>query len=147
MIDIKTTMEQDLTKKFLLLLNSKKKKLRELENALNQKQNTEKSIFDARTDESESEDENNKTNNACRPSIAIGKRKSIHDNDVKSTQKARKTDGIVSTDCTVDSEISHKTSVNNADSHELRSSTSGNRKSNSSLIFIEEVSEEELFSE
>ena len=146
MIEIKTTMEQDLTKKFLLLLNSKKKKLRELENALNKKQSTEESIFDVRTDESEeSEGENDKRNNACRPSTAIGKRKSIRDNDFKSTQKARKTDGV--TDCTVDSEINHETSVSNGDSHKLQSSSSGNRKSNSSLNFIEEVSEEELFSE
>ena len=148
MIEIKTTMEQDLTKKFLILLNSKKKKLRELENALNKKESTEESIFDVRTDESEeSEVENNKTSNACRPSTGIGKRKSIHDSDFKSTRKARKTDSILSTDCTVNNEISDKTSVNNADNHELQSSTSGNRKSNSSLNFIEEVSEEELFSE
>ena len=148
MIEIKSTMEQDLTKKFLLLLNSKKEKLRELENALNKKQSSEESIFNVRTDESEeSEDENNKANNDCRPSTAIGKRKSICDNDFKSTQKARKTDGIISTDCTVNSEISQKTSANNADNHELQSSTCGNRKSTSSLNFIEEVSEEELFSE
>lgn len=54
----KTVMEQDLYKKFVLILNSKKQKIRELEAAIKEKPNTAESVFDACTDEGEESDEN-----------------------------------------------------------------------------------------
>ncbi|XP_076280916.1 uncharacterized protein LOC143209323 [Lasioglossum baleicum] len=54
MIEAKIVMEQDMYKKFILLLNSKKKKIQELE--CKKEQNTKESIYDAPTDESEESD-------------------------------------------------------------------------------------------
>lgn len=57
MINIKITMEKDLYMKFLLLLNTKKKKIRELQQALNNTKKTMKSVYDEITDdESEGSD-------------------------------------------------------------------------------------------
>ncbi|KAG7202755.1 hypothetical protein KM043_009926 [Ampulex compressa] len=59
MVKLKLEMEKDLYKRFLLVLNSKKKKIRELEEALKNKEIKETTIFDAPTDPSgESEAEN-----------------------------------------------------------------------------------------
>ncbi|XP_018393756.1 PREDICTED: uncharacterized protein LOC108772650 isoform X5 [Cyphomyrmex costatus] len=58
MTNKKSTMEKDLYKKFLLLLNTKKKKIRELQEALNNtKRITTKSAYDETTDD-ESDDSN-----------------------------------------------------------------------------------------
>ncbi|KAL6264565.1 hypothetical protein P5V15_004667 [Pogonomyrmex californicus] len=51
MINMKTTMEKDLYMRFLLLLNTKKKKIRELQKALDNNKKTTKSVFDETTDE------------------------------------------------------------------------------------------------
>jgi len=60
MINIKTTMEKDLYMKFLLLLNTKKKKIRELQQALDNAKKT-KSVYDETTDdENEESDVENK---------------------------------------------------------------------------------------
>jgi len=57
MINIKITMEKDLYMKFLLLLNTKKKKIRELQQALDDAKKTTKSVYDETTDdESEKSD-------------------------------------------------------------------------------------------
>lgn len=57
MINVKITMEKDLYMKFLLLLNAKKKKIRELQQALNNTKKTTKSVYDETTDdESEGSD-------------------------------------------------------------------------------------------
>lgn len=54
MIRIKTSMENDLYKKFLLILNSKKNRIRELQKALEEKGKD--CVFDALTDEDSSEE-------------------------------------------------------------------------------------------
>lgn len=61
MINLKTTMEKDLYMKFLLLLNTKKKKIRELQQALDNTKKPTKSAYDEATDEeSEGSDVENK---------------------------------------------------------------------------------------
>jgi len=54
MINIKLTMEKDLYMKFLLLLNTKKKKIRELQQALDNAKKT-KSVYDETTDDENEE--------------------------------------------------------------------------------------------
>lgn len=57
MINIKIAMEKDLYVKFLLLLNTKKKKIRELQQALDNTKKTTESVYDKTTDdESEGSD-------------------------------------------------------------------------------------------
>lgn len=51
MINVKNKMEEDLYMKFLLLLNTKKKKIRELQQALDNTKKTTKSVYDKTTDE------------------------------------------------------------------------------------------------
>lgn len=65
-INKKTTMEKDLYMKFLLLLNTKKKKIRELQEALN---NTKKSAYNETTDdESDGSDVKSKKIHNTKPS-------------------------------------------------------------------------------
>ncbi|KMQ93770.1 dna repair protein xrcc4 [Lasius niger] len=57
MINIKDNMEKDLYMRFLLLLNAKKKRIRELQKALNSNKQTTKSVYEETTDdESEKSD-------------------------------------------------------------------------------------------
>lgn len=61
MINIKNAMERDLYRKFLILLNTKKQKIRELQEALhNKKQTIDKSVYDETTDESEGSEKDSK---------------------------------------------------------------------------------------
>ncbi|XP_043673087.1 uncharacterized protein LOC122631450 isoform X1 [Vespula pensylvanica] len=52
MIKMKTNMEKELYKKFILILNAKKKKIRELENSFKSTERAQKSIYDVSTDQS-----------------------------------------------------------------------------------------------
>ncbi|XP_028049996.1 DNA repair protein XRCC4 isoform X2 [Monomorium pharaonis] len=57
MINVKITMEKDLYMKFLTLLNTKKKKIRELKQALDNTKKTTKSVYDETTDDESEESE------------------------------------------------------------------------------------------
>ncbi|XP_054016444.1 DNA repair protein XRCC4-like [Hylaeus anthracinus] len=167
MIEVKNSVEQDMYKKFILILNSKKAKLRELKNSIKMKQDTKDSVFAVCTDESsESDEENNKTNSRCTIDTTFGKRKSIDNNNSTSTQKVRRTYSTVNKDFIIKQEISDiaftaKDSMNNTKgksnncaaeenkikaTNEQQGSTSETRKSSSRLNFIEDESDEELFS-
>ncbi|XP_012140039.1 uncharacterized protein LOC105662431 isoform X2 [Megachile rotundata] len=107
----KTVMEQDLYKKFILILNSKKQKIRELEAAIQEKQNAAESVFDACTDEGEESDENNQEldNNSIR--TKINKRKSLDNVNSESTHKTRKKDSTVNKNYTDNNATINKTSL------------------------------------
>ncbi|XP_015191782.1 PREDICTED: DNA repair protein xrcc4-like [Polistes dominula] len=61
MTKIKIDMEKELYKKFILILNAKKKKIRELENSLKNAKRTQKSVYDTSTDQSEDSDMDSKS--------------------------------------------------------------------------------------
>ncbi|XP_047361761.1 DNA repair protein XRCC4-like [Vespa velutina] len=61
MIEMKTNMEKELYKKFILILNAKKKKIRELEDSLKNTKYEQKSLFDVSTDQSEDSDTDDKS--------------------------------------------------------------------------------------
>ncbi|XP_071572083.1 uncharacterized protein [Temnothorax nylanderi] len=60
MLNKKTTMEKELYVKFLLVLNTKKENIRELQQALDDAKKTTQSVYDKTTDESEGSDVENK---------------------------------------------------------------------------------------
>lgn len=132
MIEIKTTMEQDLYKKFIALLNSKKKKIKELENTIKEKESSKKSIFDVCTDESEESEKEDQTGNYI--STLSTKQKSFINNNPKKIQKNKKIDNIS------DDKIIYEASSSKDDSNNFSS-----KKSRSSLTFTEEESDNELF--
>lgn len=61
MIKMKTNMEKELYEKFILLLNAKKKKIRELKNSFKNTECAQKSVFDVSTDLSEDSDTDDKS--------------------------------------------------------------------------------------
>lgn len=153
LIEIKITMEQDLYKKFIVVLNSKKKKIKELQDAIKKKENVKESVFDACTDEeSEKEDETVKDTSTI---IKVSKRKSPNYNSPKSIQKSEKTNHIVadkiipkastSKDYTKNELYTPDEYVKEMNKNEEESCSL--KKSRSSLNFVEEESEEELFSQ
>lgn len=82
MINVKIAMEKDLYMKFLLLLNTKKSKIRELQRALNDAKKT-KSVYDKTTDdESEKSDVESK-----RAQDAKSSKLSEHEMDYESERK------------------------------------------------------------
>lgn len=133
MIETKTAMEQDLYSKFILILNSKKEKLRELESMVKERQKPSESVFDACTDESEGSDNENKKNNISIKQTVLKKRKFTVNNNSEATQNAKKEHITINND-----------HINDKKTHE--SCASGNRNSRNSLNFTE-MKEEELFSE
>ncbi|CAL7948902.1 unnamed protein product [Xylocopa violacea] len=155
MIETKTTMERNLYKKFILVLNSKKMKIKELENEINKKQqNIENIVFDATTDESEGSERENQVIKIDPPMIStkVSKRKSSGNNKPISTKQTRKMN------YSVDDKITDKPSgsrhcVNSEvdTSHEEQTCKSPfyskSKKSKSSLNLVEEAPEEELFSQ
>lgn len=162
MIESKASMEQDLYRKFILILNSKKERIKELEAAIKEKQNTAESVFDAHTDEGEeSEDDDQKLDDNR---IKNKKRKSLDNDNPESIQKARKKDSIVNKNHTDNNETINKISVNKdciiRKAHSINYSTasknenipgeqgcsSTTKSSRSSLNFVEEESGDELFS-
>ncbi|KOC63529.1 hypothetical protein WH47_02925 [Habropoda laboriosa] len=160
MIEIKTSMEQNLYKKFIMILNLKKRKVAELEDAIKENPNTKESIFDIYTDESEeSEKEEHAANNERTISIRANKRKSLGNNSSKGMRKTKKTDCIInsSTICNISSSKdcgeNKEYTLNNyivedkKSTYEKQSCSSESRKPRTSLNLIEEESEEELFSQ
>ncbi|KZC07185.1 PREDICTED: DNA repair protein XRCC4-like [Dufourea novaeangliae] len=142
-IETKTTMEQDMYKKFILILNSKKRKIREIQNAIKEKHDTKESVFDVCTDESEASDEENKKSkfidNKNFPAIqrtTVTNQKSSHE-------------AFTNKDCTENTIKVQENCTKREDDCTLAKlgCTSGTKKSRSSLNFIEEESEEELFSQ
>lgn len=146
MMEIKDNMEKDLYMKFLLLLNAKKKKIRELQKALDSNKQTIKSIFDETTDdESEKSDvESKKVHGTA--SFNSRKRKVDYKNEQKVTPK--------------NSEINFKRCLNSSNEDiNPEPSTSNDkltlqnrdvyhtRKSKLVLDFSEEESQEDIFSE
>ncbi|EFN89893.1 hypothetical protein EAI_04039 [Harpegnathos saltator] len=92
---MKESMEKNLYKKFLLLLNSKKQKIRELQKALNKAER--KPIYDETTDESEldenkSDTEDNKVQETNIKSNNIRKRKANCRDEQKDGPKISKKD-------------------------------------------------------
>lgn len=84
-INKKETMEKDLYAKFLVLLNAKKKKIRELQEALDNNKPKTKSVYDESTDEeSEKSDMENKMRpNSNAKSSATRKRAAYYKNQYK----------------------------------------------------------------
>ncbi|XP_043589952.1 DNA repair protein XRCC4-like [Bombus pyrosoma] len=153
LIEIKITMEQDLYKKFIIVLNSKKKKIKELQDAIKKKENVKESVFDACTDEeSEKEDETVKDISTF---IKVSKRKLPNYNSPKSIQKSEKTNHIVADKIIPKASTSKdyaKNEVHTADEYVKKMNKNEEescspKKSRSSLNFVEEESEEELFSQ
>lgn len=132
MIEIKTTMEQNLYKKFTVLLNSKKKKIKELKNIIKEKESNKKSIFDVCTDGSEESEKEDQIENSTLS--IINKRKSFINNKPQKIQKNEKTDNI-SDDKIIYEASSSKDYSNNFNSKKLKSS----------LTFTEKKSDNELF--
>lgn len=151
---IKTDIEQNLYKRFILILNSKKKKIRELEAAIKEKQSTTESVFDACTDEGEESDENNKkldNNSIC---TKINKQKSFDNINPEGTCKTRKKDFIVNKNYPVIKDhvidkvhsINNPLTLDNKNIFEEQSSSSKTRILKSNLNFADSDSEEDLFS-
>lgn len=133
MIKIKTIMEQDLYKKFIVILNSKKKKIKELKNTIQEKESSNTSIFDVCTESEESEKED-ETENYISILSTISKRKSFINSKPQKIQKDKKTDNIS------DDKIIYE-----ASSSKDYSSNFSSKKSKSSLTLTEEESDNELF--
>ncbi|KAF3423186.1 hypothetical protein E2986_02943 [Frieseomelitta varia] len=146
MIEIKSTMEQDLYKKFIIVLNSKKKKIKELTDVIEEKENTEKSVFDVCTDEESGKEDEAVKNITI--STKVSKKKSLNNTSPKSIQETKKANHIIkiipkastSSDWT-ENKIS--TLNKKVDENEEESC---NPKKSKSILNFEEESEEELFS-
>ncbi|XP_071858992.1 uncharacterized protein isoform X2 [Bombus fervidus] len=153
LIEIKITMEQDLYKKFIVVLNSKKKKIKELQDVIKKKENVKESVFDACTDEeSEKEDETVKDISTI---IKVSKRKLPNYNSPKNIQKSEKTNHIVADEIIPKASTSKdyaRNEVHTPDEYvkemnKNEEESCSPKKSRSSLNFVEEESEEELFSQ
>ncbi|KOX71648.1 DNA repair protein XRCC4 [Melipona quadrifasciata] len=147
MIEIKSTMEQDLYKKFIIILNSKKKKIKELTDVIKEKENTGKSIFDVCTDE-ESEKEDEAVKNIT-ISTKVSKKKSLNDISSKSIQETKKanhiiTDKVIPKASTSSDWRENEINTLNKKVDENEEESCSPKKSKSNLNF-EEESEEELF--
>lgn len=137
MINVKTTMEKDLYMKFLLLLNTKKKKIRELQQALDDQRaldtkKTTKSVYDKTTDdESEGSDVESKKHDT--ESSKLGKHKMDYESEQKVTPKSNKKNLERRTNFSSDEDTSPKPSTS---------------KGNLTLqdIDMDEESEEDMFS-
>ncbi|CAK9797695.1 hypothetical protein ANTPLA_LOCUS1306 [Anthophora plagiata] len=147
MIEMKTSMEQELYSKFVTILNSKKRKIKELEDAMKEKRSKE-SIFDAQTDESEESEREDPP-----ITIKIGKRKSQSNSSVDK-QKTKKLDCIVNSETACNTSNSDNFEENKKHTmrekgsvYEKQSSDSKDRTLRTSLNFNEEEPEEELFSQ
>ncbi|CAK9832885.1 hypothetical protein ANTRET_LOCUS9649 [Anthophora retusa] len=147
MMKIKNSMEQELYRKSLTILNTKKRKIQELEDAMKEKRSKE-SIFNAQTDESEESERED-------PPISIktNKRKSQR-NSSADKQKIKKLDCIVNSKTTCNTSNSNNFEENKKytmrekeSAYEKQSSDSKDRTPRTSLNFNDEEPEEELFSQ
>ncbi|XP_015584887.1 uncharacterized protein LOC107262826 isoform X2 [Cephus cinctus] len=122
----KEELERILLQKFLLLINSKKKRIRELEEAAKKRPREDNSIYDTSTDDGESSDVSEN---------AINKNKSANNYivDSTSTSKIRKLENL----CTKTNE--------NAKEKKSRSKEGTSVTNISNLDITEEESEEDLF--
>lgn len=142
MIEMKTAMERDLYKKFIVVLNSKKEKLRELEGKV--KSTSEKSVYNASTDEGDSEEEKETVE---KKSILYSKnvKRKLTNDSVKDVQRSKKK--MIPVEIGPKPSTSKEgTSTATLNNHEEQSCSFEHRKSRSSLNFLEEVVEEDLFS-
>ncbi|XP_076661300.1 uncharacterized protein LOC143365222 [Halictus rubicundus] len=145
MIEAKTVMEQDMYKKFILILNSKKKKIQELECKM--ELNSKESVYDAPTDESEESDigdaiKNKKRKTTDNKSFEFLQRRKCE------TKNAPSPEPSTSKEC-VNDDIEGQESIMKGENGRIQndqSCISESRKSTSSLNLEETESDEDLFS-
>lgn len=143
LVEMKSAMESDLYKKFILVLNSKKKKLKELEEKV--KGTNKESVYNASTDEGESEEEREIVEKEATLHMKGSKRKSV-DKDIKQTPKSKKIIPNEISPKPSTSKESTSTTTTKLNDYEEQSCSFEHRKSRSSLNFFEEVPEEDIFS-
>ncbi|XP_031828772.2 uncharacterized protein LOC116425332 isoform X1 [Nomia melanderi] len=142
MIEVKTGMEQDMFKKFSLILNSKKRKLWEIHNILKKKEDTKASAFHVSTDESEESDEGNYRKSKIKK---ISNDNSVHIQKIAIDEEISQKPST-SRDCMKKNTKVKKNDTEQKDEMQREKNCIPEaRKSRSSLNFIEE-SEDELFS-
>ncbi|XP_072745055.1 uncharacterized protein [Anoplolepis gracilipes] len=144
MINIKDKMEKDLYTRFLLLLNTKKKKIRELQETLDSNKRTTKSVYDKTTDdESEESDAGSKKIHGTASSNS--RKRKIDRSEQKAIPKSSKmnfrcTNFSSSEDTSPEPTTSkNKLNLQNIDARHTI-------KSKQILTISEEESEEDLFS-
>lgn len=164
MIRVKTSMEKDLYKKFLFILNSKKERIRELQKSLKEKANKD-SLFDAPTDEDSAEEtETKKQIQLDIDKCKLNKRKSndkdsygkvqkcvhteletnhVHDSEREMSPKASTSKDCIDKDTTV----KHNIISENENVSPSKEDNSKPKNFNSRISFIEDESEDDLFSE
>nr|XP_012231425.1 PREDICTED: DNA repair protein XRCC4-like isoform X2 [Linepithema humile] len=144
MIDIKNIMEKDLYTKFLLLLNTKKKRIRELQKVLNSKEQTTRSVYEETTDdESQGSDiESKKIYNTNAKSFNTRKRTADYENEHKTILKSDERNfkrRINSSEGASPEPSTSKIKSENIDTHDVM-------KSKHTLDISDEESEEDMFS-
>lgn len=146
MVENMENMEKDLYRKFILLLNSKKQKIRELQEALDKK--TTKSIYDENTDESggsDAEDQNMQETNI--KSLNIKKRKANYQDGQKDKPKISKKDFTRCTNVSSNKSPSPEPSTSKDKSILQNANVQYmTRVTNQQLNILEEESEDDLFS-
>lgn len=146
MINIKDKMEKDLYAKFLLLLNAKKNKIRELQKALDSNKQTTKSVYDETTDDEsqKSDAESKKVQGTA--SSNLKKRKVDYESEA--TPKSNKINFKRSTNSPSRKDITSEPSTSRNKLTLYNTDVSHTKKSKQILnISEEEESEEDLFSE
>ncbi|XP_050464000.1 DNA repair protein XRCC4-like [Cataglyphis hispanica] len=146
MINVKDKMEKDLYTRFLLLLNTKKKRIKELQKTLDSNKKITKSIYDETTDdESEKSDvESKKVHNIA--SSNSRKRKMDYKSEQKTPPKNNKMNFKISTNFSSNEDTSPEpsTSRNKLTSQNIDMSLTIKSKH---VNISEEESEEDLFSQ
>lgn len=146
MINIKDNMEKDLYMKFLLLLNAKKKKIRELQKTLDSNKQIIKSVYNETTDdESEKSDVESKKEHDT-ASFNSRKRKVDYKNEQKVTPKNNKINFKRCTNSSSSEDISPEPSTSKDKLTLQNRDVYHTRKSKQVLDFSEEESQGDLFS-
>jgi len=145
MIEIKNNMEEDLYEKFLLLLNTKKKKIRELQEIIDRNKEATKSVYDETTDDQseESNIENKKICDTGTKSPSTKKRKMNYKSQQKTVPKNNRYN-FASSSSSNDASPEPSTSK---DKRTLCSTDARRIHSKQLLDTPEEESEEDLFSQ
>ncbi|XP_070159861.1 DNA repair protein XRCC4 [Polyergus mexicanus] len=145
MINVKDKMEKDLYTRFLLLLNAKKKRIRELQKALDSNKQTTKSIYDETTDdESEKSDvESKKVHNTA--SSNSRKRKVDYKSEQKATPKNSKMNFRIRTNSSSSEDTSPEPSTSRNELTSQNIDMPHTIKLKQVLNISEEESEEDLF--
>lgn len=145
MINIKDKMEKDLYTKFLLLLNAKKQKIRELQKALDNNKQIIKSVYDETTDD-ESEKSNAESKKVHGTVSNSKKRKMDYKNEWNAIPKSSRINFKKCTNSSSeDTSPEPSTSRNKLTLH--NTDMSYTMKSKQILNISEEESEDDLFSE